>query len=177
MMNDAQKSDPAVVAKMTTNKGEQSPAESAEPRAGSKRNRQSDGADRTPSLEPALTGAERIRQYVRANPKEKLTALLHHINPESLYRAFEALKPKAAPGIDGVTWHMYEKDLIVKLDDLADRVHKGTYRATPVRRVEIPEPGGGVRKLGIASLEDKIVQRAVVDNLLNPIYESSVCRI
>ena len=178
MMHDTQKSDAGIVAAMSTNKGEPSPAESTEPRPATKRNPQSDGAGRTHRAgHPALSGAERIRQFARANPKEKLTALLHHINPESLQRAFDGLKPKAAPGVDGITWHMYEEGLTARLRDLADRVHKGAYRATPVRRVEIPKPGGGVRKLGIAALEDKIVQRAVADNLLNPIYETSVRRI
>ena len=172
MMHAEQQSDAAVVAMKATNKREPSPAESPEPRAATKKNPQDPGTGRTQNRAPVSPGAERIRQFARANPKEKLTTLLHHINPDSLYRAFEALKPKAAPGVDGITWQMYEEDLIARLHDLANRVHRGTYRATPVRRVEIPKPDGGVRKLGIASLEDKIVQRAVVDNLLNPIYES-----
>ena len=71
-----------------------------------------------------------------------------------------------------MTWREYEDGLDERLLGLHDRVHRGAYRAAPVRRVEIPKPDGGVRPLGIASLEDKIVQRAVVDNILNPIYES-----
>ena len=69
-----------------------------------------------------------------------------------------------------MTWREYGDELAERLLDLKDRVHSGAYRAAPVRRVEIPKPDGGVRPLGIATLEDKIVQRAVVDNILNPIY-------
>ena len=97
---------------------------------------------------------------------------MHHITPEVLKEAYLALKRGAAPGVDGVTWREYGDGLDERLLDLHGRVHRGAYRAKPVRRVEIPKPDGGVRLLGIVSLEDKIVQRAVVDNLLNPIYES-----
>ena len=118
-------------------------------------------------------GAERIRQFVERKPGEKLTTLLHQITPEALREAYLALKRDAAPGVDGVTWREYGDELDERLLDLHGRVHRGAYRAKPVRRVEIPKPDGGVRPLGVVSLEDKIVQRAVVDNLLNPIYESA----
>ena len=114
-------------------------------------------------------GAERIRQFVERKPGEKLTALLHHITPETLREAYLAVKRDAAPGVDGVRWSEYGDGLEERLLDLYGRVQRGAYRAKPVRRVEIPKPDGGVRSLGIVSLEDKIVQRAVVDNLLNPI--------
>ena len=117
-------------------------------------------------------GTERIRQYVKANPGAKLTALLHHLTPETLFAAYFALKANAAPGADRITWQMYGEELTDNLSDLHQRLHQGAYRATPVLRVEIPKPDGGVRKLGIAALEDNILQRAVSDNLLNPIYES-----
>ena len=71
-----------------------------------------------------------------------------------------------------MTWREYGDGLEERLLDLHARVRRGAYRATPVRRVEIPKPDGGVRPLGIASLEDKIVQRAVVEQILTPIYES-----
>ena len=117
-------------------------------------------------------GAERIRQFASENPKGKLTALLHHIDRDALRTAFYGLRPAAAPGADGITWHMYEADLEENLLDLKSRVHRGAYRATPVRRVEIPKPDGGTRALGIASIEDKILQRAVCQQILDPIYES-----
>ncbi len=81
-----------------------------------------------------------------------------------------ALKRKAAPGVDGLTWQDYEAALEDNLQDLHTRVHRGAYRALPVRRRYIPKPGGKQRPLGIAALEDKIVQRAVVA-VLNAIYE------
>lgn len=102
---------------------------------------------------------------------EKFTALLHHVTVDLLRDAFLALKRRAAPGVDGVTWLDYEADLEGNLQDLHARVHRGTYRAQPVRRRFIPKPGTDKqRPLGIAALEDKIVQRAVVV-VLNAIYE------
>jgi hypothetical protein len=88
-----------------------------------------------------------------------------------LRESFLALKRHAAPGVDGVTWQDYEASLEGNLDDLHARVHRGAYRALPVRRRFIPKPGSNKqRPLGIAALEDKIVQRATV-TLLNAIYE------
>ena len=171
-MYGGQQSDAGIVAKKAANKGEQFPAESLERRAAAERNPRSTGTVRTQSRGAVSPGAERIRQFVKRNPGERLTALLHHITPEALRDAYLALKRDAAPGVDGMTWREYGDGLDERLPDLHGRVHRGAYRATPVRRVEIPKPDGGVRPLGIASLEDKIVQRAVVDNVLNPIYES-----
>ena len=116
-------------------------------------------------------GIERLRQFVKRNSQERLTTLLHHINVDSLKAAFLALKRDAAPGVDGMTWKKYAEGLEGRLADLCRRVHSGAYRATPSRRVEIPKPDGGTRPLGIAALEDKIVQMAVVKCILTPIYE------
>ena len=115
--------------------------------------------------------AARIRQTATRTPKEKLTALLHHITTETLEAAYFSLKKNAASGVDGVTWHEYGNGLAERLLDLHDRVHSGAYRALPSRRVEIPKPDGGTRPLGIAALEDKIVQKAVAETILVPIYE------
>ena len=93
-----------------------------------------------------------------------------HITPELLRRAYRATNPKAAPGIDGVTWEAYGLDLEVNLRDLHGRLHRGSYRARPARRVEIPKPDGRVRPLAIAALEDKILQRAAVE-VLSAVYE------
>jgi len=87
-----------------------------------------------------------------------------------LRESFYALKRKAAPGVDGVTWREYEAGLEDRLDDLHSRVHRGAYRAQPSRRVYVPKPDGQQRPLGVAALEDKIVQHAVV-TILNQIYE------
>lgn len=89
-----------------------------------------------------------------------------------LAEAFYSLKSDVAAGVDGVTWEMYADGSQDRLCDLCDRLHRGAYRAPPVRRVEIPKADGGTRPLGIATLEDKIVQKAVTDTILVPIYES-----
>src|SRR5262249_42727077 len=98
------------------------------------------------------------------------TALLHHLTVVLLRDSFYALKRKAAPGVDGVTWQEYETGLEGRLVDLHSRVHRGAYRAQPSRRVYIPKSDGRQRPLGVAALEDKIVQQAVV-TILNQNYE------
>jgi group II intron reverse transcriptase/maturase len=109
---------------------------------------------------------------VAATDKEaRFIALLHHVDIDRLRMAYFALRPKAAPGVDGVTWADYGLDLEENLRDLHARVHGGAYRARPSRRVYIPKPDGRLRPLGVAALEDKIVQRALVE-VLNAIYES-----
>ena len=97
-------------------------------------------------------------------------ALLHHVDLNRLWAAYAAINPKAAPGVDKVTWEDYGEDLRANLEDLHQRVHSGAYRASPSRRAYIPKADGRQRPLGIATLEDKIVQRAVVE-VLDAIYE------
>ena len=89
---------------------------------------------------------------------------------DRLREAYRAISPNAAAGVDGVTWRDYGSDLEANLRDLHARVHRGAYRARPTRRVFIPKPDGRLRPLGVAALEDKILQRAVVE-VLNAIYE------
>jgi hypothetical protein len=96
--------------------------------------------------------------------------LLHHVNEDCLTAAFFNLKKRAAVGVDGVTWHDYEQNMEANIADLHDRIHRGAYRALPSRRVWIPKPDGRQRPLGIAALEDKIVQQAVLW-VLQSIYE------
>ena len=96
------------------------------------------------------------------------SSLLHTI--DLLRDCFRALKRGASPGVDGVRWQEYESGLEGRLADLHSRVHRGTYRAQPSRRVYIPKADGRQRPLGVAALEDKIVQQAVV-TILNQIYE------
>ena len=100
----------------------------------------------------------------------RFTALLHHVSVDRLREAYRAISPNAAPGVDGVTWRDYGRDLEANLQDLHARVQRGAYRATPSRRVFIPKPDGRLRPLGVAALEDKILQRAVVE-VLNAVYE------
>jgi RNA-directed DNA polymerase len=126
---------------------------------------------RTQSREAVSQAQCRIREAVNRNSKEKLTALLHHISVDVLRAAFFALKRRAAPGIDAVTWDTYEEGRECKLADLHRGLHAGTYRALPSRRTYIPKADGRQRPLGIAALADKIVQAAVV-MILTPIYEA-----
>jgi RNA-directed DNA polymerase len=113
---------------------------------------------------------DRVRQAARADRDVRLNALLHHVSVERLRAAYWALNPKAATGVDGVTWRDYGEDLEANLRDLHGRVHRGAYRARPARRVLIPKPDGRQRPLGVAALEDKLLQRAVVE-VLNAVYE------
>src|SRR4030095_11950638 len=170
MMNGPEKSDSAIRAKKPANKADQTAAERVEQRAGTKGNMVQPHTRRTQSRAGVSQGLDRVRDAARQRKKEKFTALLHHVTIELLRDAFLALKRRAAPGVDGVTWQDYESDLEGNLRGLHSRVHRGTYRALPVRRRFIPKPDGKQRPLGIAGLEDKIVQRAVV-TVLNAIYE------
>src|ERR1700675_2917364 len=115
-------------------------------------------------------GLERVRTAARLDKKVRFTALLHHVDVDLLRAAYALLKRDAAAGVDGVTWHDYGEGLEERLKDLHARVHRGAYRAQPSRRKYIPKPDGRKRPLGIAALEDKIVQRALVE-VLNAIYE------
>ena len=114
---------------------------------------------------------DRVRQAARRNKEARFTALLHHVDVDRLRMAYRALNPKAATGTDGVTWEAYGQNLEANLRDLHERVHRGSYRARPSRRVYIPKADGRLRPPGIASLEDKIVQRAVT-GVLNAVYEA-----
>ena len=172
MMNGLKKSDEAVRPVRAANKGARASAESPEERASTKGNPDCQSTRRTQCRVSVPQAAARIRKAAERNPKERLTALFHHITPDALGAAYFALKKDAAAGVDGVTWDMYGEGLDERLLDLHRRLHRGgAYRAPPVRRVEIPKPDGGTRPLGIAALEDKVVQKAVVDVILTPIYE------
>ena len=171
MMYGMKKSDEAIVPLKAANKGAQAPAESPEGRASTKGNLRDQSTHRTQGRDGVSQAVERIRQAATRKPREKLTALLHHITTDALRCAFFDLKKTASAGVDGMVWSEYEDGLDERLLALHDRVHSGAYRALPSRRVAIPKPDGGTRPLGIAALEDKIVQKAVVDVILTPLYE------
>ena len=139
-------------------------------RAGTKGNAGQQSTLRAQDRAGVSQALERIRQAARHNKKERFTALLHHVNPETLRLAFDALKKDAAPGVDGTTWSDYEVELERRLEDLHDRVHRGAYRPLPSRRVYIPKADGRQRPLAVAAVEDKIVQGAVA-MVLSAIYE------
>src|SRR5580658_8463610 len=170
MMHAREKSDSAIVAGKPTNKAERSATEPVEPRAETKGNANRQSTHRTQSRANVTQALERIRKAASKRKKEKFTALLHHISVEHLETAFFELQENAAAGVDGLTWRAYEADLERKLEDLHLRLHRGAYRPLPARRVYIPKPDGRQRPLGVAALEDKIVQRATTA-VLNAIYE------
>ena len=127
-------------------------------------------AGRTPSRASAPSGLDRVRAAAQRDPSLRFTCLLHHITPGLLWDAYQALRRQAAPGVDGETWASYGENLEARLADLHGRVHSGRYRAKPCKRAWIPKPDGRQRPLGIAALEDKIVQQAV-GWVLGAIYE------
>lgn len=127
----------------------------------------------TQSGERVSQGLHGVRQRAKENKQERFTALLHHVTPQLLEESYYAIKRKAAPGVDGVTWPEYGIGLAERLHDLHRRVHRGAYQAQPSRRIYIPKANGKQRPLGIAALEDKIVQHAVV-TVLNAVYEEDL---
>jgi len=170
MMNDPKKSDLVKVAMKRMNKaGLETATESVERRTGAKGNTSQQRTHRTQCRVRVSQALERVRRVAKQRKEEKFTALLHHINVDLLRLSFYALKRQAAPGVDGVTWQDYAVDLESNLASLHERVQRGKYRALPSRRKDIPKPDGRVRALGIAAVEDKIVQRAAVA-VLNAIY-------
>ena len=170
MTHGREKSDPSIVATKLANKTGQPVAETVERREGAEGNTGGQHMRRTQSRESVSQGLDRVRKATQQKKKERFTALLHYVTVDRLADAFSSLKREAAPGVDGTTWQSYKQDLEANLTRLHERVHRGTYRALPSRRRYIPKPDGRQRPLGIAALEDKIVQRAVVQ-VLNVIYE------
>src|SRR5256886_796731 len=172
MTNGPGKSDSPVVPEKSPNNDGQPAAEGMEGRGLAKGNLPQQNASRTPSRNDAPSALERVRQAAGKDKKLRFTALLHHIyNLETLRMAYFSLKKEAAPGVDGETWRHYGETLEGNLQDLAERLKRGAYRAKPVRRVFIPKADGRQRPLGVTALEDKIVQRAAVE-VLNAIYET-----
>jgi len=171
-MNGHGKSDSSVVPKKLSNKTADEEAERVEGRGLAKGNPQEERAFRTQGREDAKTGLERVREAAEGDRRQKFTALLHHVyDVERLRAAYEGLNPKAAAGIDGETWKHYGERLEENLQELSEKLRRGAYRASPVKRAFIAKANGGQRPLGVPVLEDKIVQRAVVE-VLNAIYEA-----
>ena len=170
MMHGARKSDGPEVPKKSPNKGGFPSAEGTEGRGPTKGNAGQRSTCRTQCRESVSHELDRVREAARKDRKARFTALFHHITLTRLRSCFVALSHRAAAGVDGVTWVQYGERLEENLQDLHARLHRGAYRAQPSRRVFIPKPDGRQRPLGIVVLEDKIVQRAVVE-VLNAIYE------
>jgi RNA-directed DNA polymerase len=169
-MHDREKSDGRVLPVKSSNNVQGGAAEAVEGRRSAKGNAAGETRPGLSAGQGAPSELGRVRRVAATDKEARFTALLHHVDVDRLRAAYFALRPKAAPGVDGVTWHEYGQDLEGNLEDLHGRVHRGGYRAKPSRRVFIPKPDGRQRPLGVASLEDKILQRAVVE-VLNAIYE------
>jgi group II intron reverse transcriptase/maturase len=171
-MNGHRRTDRSVRAENSSNKAPERAAETREQRDLARGKPTECNTPRTQSRSSVPSALERIRQAAKKDRKLRFTALFHHVyDVARLKAAYEALKPKAAAGVDGVTWHGYGEDLEGNLRDLSERLRRGAYRAQPVRRVFIPKADGRQRPIGVPALEDKVVQRAVVE-VLNAIYET-----
>jgi len=165
------KSDGCIVPGKPPNKGRDDlPAEVVEGRRPTKGNTKQAATVRTQCRVAVSTGLQRVREVMRRNKDVRFTALLHHVTYSALLGSFLELKKQAAPGVDRVTWGQYQEGIEKRLAALYQRVHNGTYKAQPSRRVYIPKPDGRQRSIGIAAIEDKIVQHAVGE-ILTSIYE------
>lgn len=122
--------------------------------------------------DPVCTKQQRIAELAKQAPQMGFTSLNHYLDLRWLAEAYDRTRKDGAPGVDGQTADDYALNLRANLESLLDRAKSGTYRAPPVRRVRIPKGGGSneTRPLGIPTLEDKVLQRAVV-LALEPIYE------
>src|ERR1700755_1974879 len=157
-MHDQEKSDSGIVAGKPTNKAGRLAAGWVGPRPETEGNADQQSTLRTQGRERVTQALGRVRQAARQRKKEKFTALLHHITVDTLRVAYYALKRKAAPGVDGVTWEDYEAELEPRLADLHKRVHRGAYRPQTSRRHYISKADGKQRPLVFAALAAKILQ-------------------
>jgi retron-type reverse transcriptase len=170
-MNERGKSDDPVVPAKPPNNAGRPVAEAVEGRGSAEESAASRTRPGRSAGQDASSALDRVRQAARRDKEARFTALLHHVDVDRLRAAYRAINPKAATGVDGVTWRGYGRDLEGNLRGLHARVHRGGYRAKPSRRAYIAKTDGRLRPLGIAALEDKILQRAVVE-VLEAIYES-----
>src|ERR1039458_1273557 len=139
------------VAEKPANEAGQPDEEWAERRVGAEGNAVRQSTLRAQDRAGVSQALDRIRKAARQGKTEKFTTLLHHIDIRLLRESFLTLRRDAAPGVDGMTWQDYERDLEPRLADLHDRVHRGAYRAQPSRRVMIPKADGKQRPLAIAT--------------------------
>ena len=171
-MHITEESDIGVLPKKETNKAAcpHGAAESPEGRPMTKGNSEESSATCTQRQGEALHGLDRIREAAKRDKNLRFTNLMHHFTIDLLRAAYDDLKRDAASGVDEMTWHEYGEGLEDRITDLHGRVQSSRYRAKPSKRVWIPKPDGRQRPIGIAALEDKIVQQAAVW-VLNRIYE------
>ncbi len=172
-MNGYRESDSPIISEKPSNKtGDNKPvAEKVEKRGLAERNPSERNRIQTQSWIFLPNELDRIRYAAQRNREEQFISLWHHVyDIRRLRRSYRKLKRSAAAGIDGKTWKEYGKNLGDNLKNLSERLRKGAYRARAVKRTYIPKGDGRQRPIGIPVLEDKIVQRAMVE-VLNAIYE------
>jgi len=116
------------------------------------------------------TGLHEVAKLAKRAPDLAFTTLGHHLTVDALRVAFSGTRRDGAAGVDGQTAAGYEEHLEENLQSLLNRAKSGTYQAPPVRRTYIPKANGQLRPIGIPTLEDKVLQRAVV-TILEAIYE------
>lgn len=171
MMNESGKSDRLIVPEKSPNQARRPVREEMEGRGLAKGNQHQQNMFRTQGRGDMHSALERVREAARKSKETRFTTLFHYVyNPEMLAYAYQQLRKKAAPGVDGETWQHYGENLEANLQDLSHRLQRGAYRAKPVRRQYIAKSDGRMRPLGVPTLEDKIVQRAAVE-VMNAIYE------
>lgn len=170
MMDDRGQSDGPVLPEKRPNNAQGGAAEAVEERGPAKENTVSATRPGRCAGHGVSSGLDRVRRAAQKDRQARFTALLHHIDVDRLRAAYRAINPRAATGVDGVSWQEYGQSLEGNLQGLHARLHRGAYRAKPSRRVFIPKADGRQRALGVAALEDKILQRALVE-VLNAIYE------
>jgi RNA-directed DNA polymerase len=169
-----EKSDEVVVLKNPANKGVLPPAEQVEERTSTERNSEKPIVNRTLSRGFASQGLDRVRHRAEQDKGCVFNNLFQFLKVDLLRWSFYQLKRNSAPGLDGITWWMYEKQLESRLPELECELHTGRYRATPDKREYITKENGDQRPIGIQAVEDKVVQRACV-TILNEVYEPLFC--
>jgi RNA-directed DNA polymerase len=172
-VNAGEKSDCPVVPMKFVNKAEEKHAKAAERMEGREQTKENTSQTYTPPAQNGRgvsQGLEGVRKVAKERKREKFTTLLHHLTIDLLRRSYLELSRDAAPGADGVTWEQYGERLEDRLIGLHSRIHRGSYRAKPSRRIYLKKPDGRQRPIGIAAVEDKVVQQAMV-TILNAIYE------
>ena len=169
-----EESDANIVPEKMANKGRRSPAESLKGRAAAERNSEHEAAGRVQDRVAASIGLDRVRQRAEADRTNRFCNLFHFLKADLLRRSFYQLNRQAAPGLDGITWYEYERQLDARLPELERELHAGSYRATPAKRLYITKDDGRQRPLGLQSVEDKVVQQACV-NILSEVFEPNFC--
>jgi len=170
-MNGDGKSDRPVVPTKPPNKADKAAAEVVEERGLAKENSIEQVGPGTQSRQQLDEALDRVREAARKDRKQQFTALLHHVyDIDRLRAAYLEVNRDAAAGVDGANWAEYGERLEENLQNLSARLARGSYQAKPSRRAFIPKADGSRRSIGMPVLEDKIVQRSMVE-VLNAIYE------